>query len=68
MSMVCKKFSFTNVGNRSTFLGNIKESIDRDGDAGTSHGWYIDDYEIGDEIFFHSLGEFGNQNLYYSEC
>ena len=66
MSMVCKKFSFSNVGNRSTFLGNIKESIDRAGNAGTSHGWYIDDYEIGDEIFFHSLGEFGNQNLYYS--
>ena len=66
MSMVCKKFSFFNVGNRSTFLGNIKESIDRAGNAGTDYGWYIDEYSIGDEIYFHSLGEFGNQNLYYS--
>lgn len=66
MSMVCKKFSFSNVGNRSTFLGNIKESIDRSGNGGTSHGWYIDEYSIGDELYFHSLGEFGNQNLYYS--
>lgn len=65
--MISKKFTFLNVGNQATFLGNIKESIDA-ANIGTDYGWVIDSYTSGDDglIMAHSFGAHGNQNLFYS--
>lgn len=65
--MISKKFTFLNVGNQATFLGNIKNSIDA-ANIGTDYGWVIDRYDSGDDglIMAHSFGAHGNQNLFYS--
>lgn len=65
--MISKKFTFLNVGNQATFLGNIKESIDA-ANIGTDYGWVVDSYTSGDDglIMAHSFGAHGNQNLFYS--
>jgi len=65
--MISKKFTFLNVGNQATFLGNIKNSIDA-ANIGAEYGWTIDDYVSGDDglIMAHSHGAYGNQNLFYS--
>jgi len=61
--MISKKYTFLNVGNQATFLGNIHDCINAAGE-----GWTVDRYVSGDdgELLAHSTGEFGNQNLYYS--
>ena len=63
--MISKKFTFLNVGNQATFLGNIKQCMES---AGAEYAWTIDRYTPGDdgELLAHSTGAFGNQNLYYS--
>jgi hypothetical protein len=65
--MISKKFTFLNVGNQATFLGNIKNSIDA-ANIGNDYGWIIDSYVSGDDglIMAHSFGQYGNQNLFYS--
>ena len=65
--MIYKKFTFLNVGNQATFLGNIKNSIDA-ANIGSEYGWIIDRYDSGDDglIMAHSFGAYGNQNLFYS--
>lgn len=65
--MIYKKFTFLNVGNQATFLGNIKACVDV-ANAGAEYGWIIDDYVSGDDglIMAHSFGQYGNQNLFYS--
>lgn len=65
--MISKKYTFLNVGNQATFLGNIKESVDTS-NAGLGYGWTIDNYSSGDDglLMLHSYGAHGNQNLFYS--
>lgn len=65
--MISKKYTFINVGNQASFLGNIKTSVDV-ANAGVDYGWTIDRYVSGDdgELLLHSTGAYGNQNLYYS--
>ncbi len=65
--MISKKYTFLNVGNQASFLGNIKTSVDI-ANAGNDYGWIIDRYNSGDdgELLIHSLGAYGNQSLYYS--
>lgn len=65
--MISKKYTFLNVGNQASFLGNIKTAVDV-ANAGNDYGWVIDRYNSGDdgELLIHSGGAYGNQNLYYS--
>lgn len=65
--MISKKYTFVNVGNQASFLGNIRTVVDA-ANAGAEYGWTIDRYNSGDdgELLLHSTGVHGNQNLYYS--
>ena len=65
--MISKKYTFLNVGNQASFLGNIRTVVDA-ANAGSDYGWTIDRYNSGDdgELLIHSNGIHGNQNLYYS--
>lgn len=65
--MISKKYTFLNVGNQASFLGNIRTVVDV-ANAGVDYGWTIDRYNSGDdgEILLHSNGVYGNQNLFYS--
>ena len=65
--MISKKFTFLNVGNQASFLGNIKTAVDV-ANSGAEYGWTIDRYSSGDdgELLLHSNGFYGNQNLFYS--
>lgn len=65
--MISKKFTFLNVGNQASFLGNIKTVVDA-AYCGAEYGWAIDRYSSGDdgELLLHSTGVYGNQSLYYS--
>jgi hypothetical protein len=65
--MISKKYTFLNVGNQASFLGNIKNAVDIT-NAGVDYGWTVDRYVSGDdgELLVHSNGAYGNQNLYYS--
>lgn len=65
--MISKKYTFLNVGNQASFLGNIRNAVDI-ANAGNDYGWIIDRYNSGDdgELLIHSNGAYGNQNLYYS--
>ena len=46
--MISKKFTFVNVANQATFLGNIKTVVDS-GYCGSEYGWTIDSYTSGDD-------------------
>lgn len=65
--MISKKYTFLNVGNQASFLGNIRTVVDA-ANAGVDYGWIIDRYDSGDsgELLLHSGGVYGNQNLFYS--
>lgn len=65
--MISKKYTFLNVGNQASFLGNIRAVVDK-AHCGNDYGWDIDRYVAGDdgELLLHSSGAYGNQNLYYS--
>ena len=65
--MISKKYTFLNVGNQASFLGNIRTVVDK-AYCGNDYGWDIDRYVSGNdgELLLHSNGVYGNQNLYYS--
>lgn len=65
--MISKKYTFLNVGNQASFLGNIRTVVDS-AYCGAEYGWTIDRYNSGDsgELLLHSNGNYGNQNLFYS--
>lgn len=67
MPLVSKKFTFENVANQATFLGNIRTVIDETV-CGPEFAWIIDRFTPGNdgELLIHSNGLYDNQNLYFS--